>query len=85
MSDFDSEYQALHDWYEEKLDDAQKLPQDGVGLDGCSERSRQEMQIDKEYRQRLLVLRQKYEADKSALAPVEKARTFAQALQATGA
>ncbi|MCL2388116.1 MAG: hypothetical protein FWC89_11315 [Defluviitaleaceae bacterium] len=82
MTNFDNEYQALLDWYDTELDKAKDLPDDGVGLDACSERAQQEMKIDKEYRQKLLILKQKYETKPAE--PVTKAKTFNQALQPTG-
>lgn len=79
MTAFDNEYMVLLKWYIEHLGAAKNLPDEGEGFDGCSERSLQEMKIDKEYRQKLLALEQKYKAP-----PITKAQTFGQVLQPTG-
>ena len=59
MSDFNSEYKELHEWYKEKLSSVEHLPEDGTGQDG-GQRGNAEKKVDIEYRSKLQLLKDKY-------------------------
>jgi len=82
MEDFKREYAELVKWFQGELKKAEELPLAGEGLDGASEQARYEIEAGKEYRQKLLALKKKYETE--SVEPVTKARTFNQVLQPTG-